>query len=121
VIYLHEVVLPTTWGGIVELQLQQCRGLLNLCISDKAKLLLLEVQQFIPLLLDGLLLDPEHPRKDTDEQVKSAVQRDFTVRSPTTPQYCTTDTTHCLPSFRLRKVHLFLSVPYVCPEPVLGK
>ena len=50
-IYLHEVVLPTTWGGIVELQLQQCRGLLNLCISDKAKLLLLEVQQFIPLLL----------------------------------------------------------------------
>ena len=23
------------------------------------------------------MLDPEHPRKDTDEQIKSAVQRDF--------------------------------------------
>ena len=27
--------------------------------------------------IDGLLLDPEHPRKDTDEFTKTAVQRDF--------------------------------------------
>jgi hypothetical protein len=27
--------------------------------------------------VDGLLLDPDHPRKDTDEEIKAAVQRDF--------------------------------------------
>ena len=32
---------------------------------------------FIPLILDGLLLDAEHPRNDTPEAVKSEVQRDF--------------------------------------------
>jgi len=64
-------------GDIVELQLQQCRGLLNLCISDVAKQMLLNNTGFISLLIDGLLLDPEHPRRDTDEAVKAAVQRDF--------------------------------------------
>ena len=28
-------------------------------------------------LIDGLMLDPEHPRKDTNEGIKTAVQRDF--------------------------------------------
>ena len=27
--------------------------------------------------ISGLLLDPEHPRKDSDEAIKTAVQRDF--------------------------------------------
>jgi hypothetical protein len=39
--------------------------------------MLLQNPGFIPHLLDGLLLDAEHPRKDGDEQTKSAVQRDF--------------------------------------------
>ena len=56
------------------MQLCTCRGLLNLCISDTAKQMLLHNSGFIPLLLDGLLLRPDHPRKGTDEQVKAAVQ-----------------------------------------------
>ena len=39
--------------------------------------MLLSNSGFVTHLLDGLLLDPEHPRKDTDETVKTAVQRDF--------------------------------------------
>ena len=39
--------------------------------------MLLRCDLLIPTLIDVLFLDPEHPRKDTDEQIKSAVQRDF--------------------------------------------
>eukprot|EP01046_Picozoa_sp_COSAG06_P064341 COSAG06_NODE_15332_length_1079_cov_8.495918_1_plen_40_part_10 len=39
-----------------------------------AKQMLLSNNGFIPHLLDGLMLDPEHPRKDFDETIKTAVQ-----------------------------------------------
>ena len=65
------------WGSILALATNRCRGLLSLCISDTAKQMLLSTAGFISLLIDGLLLDPEHPRKDTNDAVKTAVQRDF--------------------------------------------
>eukprot|EP01048_Picozoa_sp_COSAG05_P018251 COSAG05_NODE_2639_length_2813_cov_1.688651_2_plen_151_part_00 len=42
-----------------------------------AKQLLLSNEGFIPHLIDGLLLNPEHPRKDTELGIKAIVQRDF--------------------------------------------
>eukprot|EP01046_Picozoa_sp_COSAG06_P030848 COSAG06_NODE_2959_length_6025_cov_2.863145_1_plen_177_part_00 len=87
-----------------QLSAQECRGLLALCISDVNKLLLINspgvtallvmhpgllLSQYCPPLpnttravvpspqTSGLLLDPEHPRKDTAEPVKAAVQRDI--------------------------------------------
>ena len=72
-----ELMRCESFGGAFALIKNQCRGMLNLCISDSAKPMLLGSSECIPHLLDGLLLDPEHPRKDTDEQIKSAVQRDF--------------------------------------------
>jgi hypothetical protein len=65
------------WGAIFPMSSSRCRGLLSLCISDVAKQMLLSNNGFIPHLLDGLMLDPEHPRKDFDETIKTAVQRDF--------------------------------------------
>ena len=72
-----ELMRCDAWGSILALATNRCRGLLSLCISDTAKQMLFSTAGFIPLLIDGLLLDPEHPRKDTDEAIKTAVQRDF--------------------------------------------
>lgn len=66
-----------SYGPFIPMADSRCRGLLSLCISDVAKHLLLTNSGFIPHLIDGLMLDPEHPRKDTDEEIKTAVQRDF--------------------------------------------
>jgi hypothetical protein len=55
-----------------------CRGITNLCISDVFKTMLIHNETFIPLLICGLLLDPEHPHQDkTAESVKAVVQKDF--------------------------------------------
>lgn len=59
------------------------KAILSLCISDLNKELLLGVAGFIPLLVDSLLLDPDHPRMEnvtfqgkTDwEAAKGPVQR----------------------------------------------
>eukprot|EP01050_Picozoa_sp_SAG11_P005348 SAG11_NODE_372_length_10036_cov_8.820871_10_plen_347_part_00 len=59
--------------------------LLSLCVSDRNKELLLASDGFIPLLVDSLLLDPEHPRQENDtitgktdwDSAKGPVQRDF--------------------------------------------
>lgn len=72
-----EIVRCANFGGAFVLLRNQCRGLLNLCVSDTTKPVLLNNPIFIPALLDGLLLDPDHPRKDVDEQIKVAVQRDY--------------------------------------------
>ena len=72
-----EMLRASTWGKIWQLVLNQCKGLLSLCISDSAKKMLLEHAGFIPLLIDGLLLDDEHPRKDTAEAIKERVQHDY--------------------------------------------
>ena len=54
------------------------QGLLNLCVSDRTKGMLLSNDLFVSVLVDSLLLDPEHPRMvaSTFESVKAAVQRD---------------------------------------------
>jgi hypothetical protein len=65
------------WGFIMVMANNRCRGLLSLCISDVTKQMLLNNDGFLPHLIDGLMLDPEHPRKDTDAAIKTAVQRDF--------------------------------------------
>ena len=72
-----ELMRCAQWGTMFPLTGDRCRGLLSLCISDAAKHMLLSNAGFIPHLIDGLLLDHEHPRKDTDEAVKTIVQRDF--------------------------------------------
>jgi hypothetical protein len=51
--------------------------MLSFCISDTAKQMLLSHSGLISHLLDGLLLDPEHPRKDTAHAIKTIVQRDY--------------------------------------------
>ena len=51
--------------------------MLSFCISDTAKHMLLSHSGLIPHLMDGLLLDPEHPRKDTAHAIKTIVQRDY--------------------------------------------
>ena len=71
-----EMMACKVWGGAFVMTKQQARGLLNLCISDTAKPMLLSNSDFVAHLLDGLLLNPDHPRKDVDEQIKSA-ERDF--------------------------------------------
>eukprot|EP01051_Picozoa_sp_SAG22_P020420 SAG22_NODE_4123_length_1377_cov_1.038341_1_plen_95_part_10 len=60
-------------------------ALLSLCVSDTNKELLLATEGLVRVLVDSLLLDPEHPRKSkasmqgtTDwEGAKGPVQRDF--------------------------------------------
>ena len=52
------------------------RATLHLCISDANKALLLHSEQLLPLLLEALLLDPEHPRQAEEQDAKAAVQRD---------------------------------------------
>jgi len=47
---------------------------LELCISDANKPLLLANPDFIPYLVDALLLDPEHPRAGMAQELKSWCQ-----------------------------------------------
>ena len=73
-----ELLRCESYGGVWQLATNRCRGLLSFCISDCSKALLLNSSgaKFIPHLIDGLLLDVEHPRKDTADEIKHAVQRD---------------------------------------------
>ena len=43
---------------------------LELCISDKSKPLLLANSGFITYLINGLFLDPDHPRADLKDEIK---------------------------------------------------
>jgi hypothetical protein len=71
-----EIFRPTSFGFVWQLNAKQFHGFLNICISDRNKRLLLNNADFISFLTDVLLLDPDHPRKDTTESVKAAIQRD---------------------------------------------
>jgi hypothetical protein len=70
------------------------QSILNLCVSDLNKEMLLQAKGFISLLVDSLLLDPEHPRMEnvtltgvTDwESAKAPVQQ---VRLQTSASRCT--------------------------------
>ena len=46
----------------------------DLCVSDVHKTLLLHNPDFIPYLVDGLLLDPDHPRAGLPEHAKAWLQ-----------------------------------------------
>jgi hypothetical protein len=46
-----EVMRPSSWGALVVLAANTGRGILNLCISDRSKLLLLDNSGFIPHLV----------------------------------------------------------------------
>jgi hypothetical protein len=72
-----ELMRPKTYGLFFALVSNIGRGMLSLCISDFAKKMLLNNSGFIPHLVSGLLLDPDHPRKDTPQATKAIVQRDF--------------------------------------------
>ena len=43
---------------------------LELCISDANKPLLLANELFVPYLISGLFLDPDHPRADLEDELK---------------------------------------------------
>ena len=49
-------------ASIFPLEEDECRGILNLTVSDINKEMLLNADRLIPVLVDSLLLDPEHPR-----------------------------------------------------------
>jgi len=71
-----------SWGGMFPMAGTYGRGMLNLCISDGCKQMLLDNREFIPHLVSGLFLDPELPRNGdpptgAPEAIKSVVQRDF--------------------------------------------
>ena len=38
--------------------------------------MLVQCNALVPLLLDALFIDPEHPRKDMDEALRAGIQRD---------------------------------------------
>ena len=46
----------------------------DLCVSDVNKTLLLHNPDFIPYLVDGLLLDPDHPRAGLPDHAKAWLQ-----------------------------------------------
>ena len=48
----------------------------HLVISDANKNLLVRSAEVMPLLVETLLLDSEHPRQNQDEQIRAAIQRD---------------------------------------------
>ena len=48
---------------------------LELCISDANKPLLLAHRDFLPYVVDALLLDPDHPRADMKPELKSWCQQ----------------------------------------------
>eukprot|EP01046_Picozoa_sp_COSAG06_P019444 COSAG06_NODE_1387_length_9616_cov_4.512136_2_plen_428_part_00 len=65
------------WGGTWSLGSNVGQSIVSLAVSDHNKAMLLQNDGFIPLILDGLLLDPEHPRKDTNGDIKAVIQKDF--------------------------------------------
>lgn len=46
----------------------------QLCVSDVHKPLLMANRRFVPYLVDALLLDPDHPRADMDDEAKAWCQ-----------------------------------------------
>jgi hypothetical protein len=74
-----EIIACANFGVAISLNANTGRGMLNFCISDAAKLMLLTTPGFIPHLVNALLLDPEHPRNvdGSPEAVRAIVQRDF--------------------------------------------
>jgi hypothetical protein len=73
----------TRWSGIVRADgyLRNIKPTadaimaLELCISDSNKPLLLANRDFLPYVVDALLLEPDHPRADMKPELKSWCQQ----------------------------------------------
>ena len=72
-----ELMVCANWGGMFPVAANIGRAMLTFCISDRAKEMLLSNDGFIPHLISGLLLEPDHARKDKGYARNSVVQRDF--------------------------------------------
>jgi hypothetical protein len=74
----HIDILLTRWSqivravGVYKIQKPTADTVmtLELCVSDASKPLLLNNPDFIPYLVDALLLDPSHPRTEMNEEDK---------------------------------------------------
>ena len=83
---LHIKLLTDNWSLLV--RAVGCRAIqrpgadsifaAQLCVSDVHKPLLIENKDFVPYLVDALLLDPEHPRAGMKAEVKAWCQRHHT-------------------------------------------
>ena len=66
-----------SWGGIVSPGYNQGRPLLQLCISDRNKEMLIACPGFIAHVLSSLMLDPDHARQSTPQIIKDTIQRHY--------------------------------------------
>ena len=66
----HDVLMGVGFAGRVSKPTADKIQVLELCISDANKPLLLANDLFIPYLISGLFLDPDHPRADLKDEIK---------------------------------------------------
>jgi hypothetical protein len=66
-----------TWGGIIAIGPRHGHSLLQLCISDRNKDMLIACPGFVPHMISSLMLDPNHGRKGIAQKIKHEVQRDY--------------------------------------------
>ena len=82
----HIDILTTNWSqavhavGMYAMQKPTADNImaLEMCISDKNKPLLLANKDFIPYLVDALLLDPDHPQAGMKDELKIWCQQHHT-------------------------------------------
>ena len=74
---------PQSWGQIFPCtKTTPSQAVLAMSVSDEKKQMLLNSEhRYIELLLDGLLLDPDHPRRNSDQSnfvpFQHSMQQDF--------------------------------------------
>ena len=68
--YWHDVLMGVGYMGRLSKPTADKIQVLELCISDANKPLLLANDLFIPYLISGLFLDPDHPRADLKDEIK---------------------------------------------------
>ena len=66
----HDVLMGVGFAGRANKPTADKIRVLELCISDANKPLLLANDLFIPYLISGLFLDPDHPRADLKDELK---------------------------------------------------
>ena len=78
-----EISRPQKWGNWFGLNVLHGRAMLSLVVADHNKSMLLGFSDFLPHLVDGLLLEPSHPRAPdtpgtgTSPEIKAEVQQTF--------------------------------------------
>jgi hypothetical protein len=66
----HDVMMGVGYMGRLAKPTADRILVLELVISDANKMLLLANPTFIPYLISGLFLDPDHPRSDLKDEIK---------------------------------------------------